>query len=192
VFYDTEFIDDGKTIELISIGMVDEDGKTYYAVVEDVPMMTRAIQHPWLSENVVCHLPVKRYAPGEWRPDSGRGWWWDFGHKDYEAVKGRETIADEVRAFLLEPGLPFANVELWAWFGAYDHVALAQLFGSMISLPPGIPMFTHELVQRWEECGRPERPAQHSAHNALTDAYWDRALWMRCEAERVPALARRR
>lgn len=31
-FYDTEFIDDGRTIELISIGMVSEDGREYYAV----------------------------------------------------------------------------------------------------------------------------------------------------------------
>lgn len=30
-FLDTEFIEDGKTIDLISIGIVREDGKTYYA-----------------------------------------------------------------------------------------------------------------------------------------------------------------
>ena len=31
-FYDTEFIEDGRTIELISIGVVAEDGREYYAV----------------------------------------------------------------------------------------------------------------------------------------------------------------
>lgn len=31
-FYDTEFIEDGHTIELISIGVVAEDGREYYAV----------------------------------------------------------------------------------------------------------------------------------------------------------------
>ena len=31
IFFDTEFIEDGKTIDLISIGMVREDGETYYA-----------------------------------------------------------------------------------------------------------------------------------------------------------------
>ena len=31
-FYDTEFIEDGSTIELISIGVVAEDGREYYAV----------------------------------------------------------------------------------------------------------------------------------------------------------------
>lgn len=38
IWFDTEFIDTGSTIELISIGMVREDGKTYYA------------------ENAQCHL----------------------------------------------------------------------------------------------------------------------------------------
>ena len=33
IFYDTEFLEDGKTIDLISIGMVAEDGREYYAVV---------------------------------------------------------------------------------------------------------------------------------------------------------------
>jgi hypothetical protein len=31
-FYDTEFIDDGYNIELISIGVVAEDGREYYAI----------------------------------------------------------------------------------------------------------------------------------------------------------------
>lgn len=30
-FYDTEFIEDGKTIDLISIGVVCEDGREFYA-----------------------------------------------------------------------------------------------------------------------------------------------------------------
>lgn len=36
-FYDTEFIEDGKTIDLISIGIVAEDGLEYYAVNLDAP-----------------------------------------------------------------------------------------------------------------------------------------------------------
>ena len=34
-FYDTEFIEDGETIELISIGIVGDDGREYYAVSTD-------------------------------------------------------------------------------------------------------------------------------------------------------------
>lgn len=186
VFYDTEFLENGNTIRLISIGMVTEEGATYYAVVDDPELMRDAMLHPWLPDNVMCHLPGRLDAR------SGGGWVWDRAHKDFGAVRSRAQIAADVAYFLLGPGMPLTPVELWAWFGAYDHVALAQLFGPMVDLPPGIPMFTRELRQRWEESGSPELPVQHSAHNALTDAYWDRAVWTRCEVARVPALTRRR
>ena len=35
VYYDTEFLEDGKTIELLSIGIVRADGQEYYAVISD-------------------------------------------------------------------------------------------------------------------------------------------------------------
>lgn len=49
VFFDTEFIEDGRTIDLISIGMVREDGAEYYAENVDCDI-TRA--SPWVKENV--------------------------------------------------------------------------------------------------------------------------------------------
>ena len=59
-------------------------------------------------------------------------------------------IRGDLLAFLTEPGEP---IELWAWMAAYDHVALAQLWGDMRALPRAIPRFTHELRQRWEDAG---------------------------------------
>jgi hypothetical protein len=35
IYYDEEFLEDGRTIELISIGLVREDGAEYYAVSKD-------------------------------------------------------------------------------------------------------------------------------------------------------------
>lgn len=182
-FYDTEFIDDGKTIDLLSIGVVGEDGTEYYAVVDDLELINRAHNRPWLRENVVPFLPVA----GVWSSETDTVQW-DQGHPDIGAVKSRTQIAADLVSVLLSE--PFgalgmgAPCELWAWFGAYDHVALAQLFGRMIDFPPGIPMFTHELVQRWEDVGRPNRPVQASGtqHNALADARWNRALWTVCAA----------
>ena len=49
IWFDTEFIDDGKTIDLISIGMVREDGATYYAQSADCDL-NRA--NEWLKDNV--------------------------------------------------------------------------------------------------------------------------------------------
>lgn len=187
VWYDWEFVDDGKTIDSLSLGMVRDDGEEYYAVVNDRTTVSRAVRHPWLRENVVPSLPVTVFPSGDWD--------WDRAHPNYAAVKSRGTIAVEVRAFLVPDGWPVAlgaACELWAWFGAYDHVALAQLFGRMIDFPPGVPMFTHELVQRWEDSGRPRKPAQASGtqHNALADARWNRGMWQMCEAVRHPGSCR--
>lgn len=73
--------------------------------------------------------------------------------------------------------------ELWAYYGAYDHVALCQLWGTMMQLPDGMPMFTRELMQLWEQAGRPEKPAQKGEHNALQDARWNKSLFEVCTRE---------
>ena len=53
-FYDTEFIDDGRTIELISIGVVAEDGREYYAISTEFDP-ERAGR--WVRTNVLPKLP---------------------------------------------------------------------------------------------------------------------------------------
>ncbi len=64
------------------------------------------------------------------------------------------------------------QVELWADYGAYDHVLLCQLYGPMIDLPQNIPMFTNEFQQYWRSKGCPDLPYQSplSLHDALGDA----------------------
>jgi hypothetical protein len=53
IFFDTEFQEDGKTIELISIGMVREDGRTYYAESSEYDLKSAT---PWLQANVLPYL----------------------------------------------------------------------------------------------------------------------------------------
>jgi len=75
------------------------------------------------------------------------------------------------------------NAELWAWFAAYDHVVLAQLWGSMPDLPRELPRFTRDLRQRWDDLGRPKLPQPPSdAHDALADARHNLARWKAMEA----------
>ena len=71
------------------------------------------------------------------------------------AWRSRERIREDLLAFLTGPG---EEIELWAWFGAYDHVALCQLWGAMPALPRPIPRFTRELRQRWDDLGQPALP----------------------------------
>ena len=61
-FYDTEFIEDGATIELVSIGIVAEDGREYYAVSTDADH-SRA--NAWVKENVGTPICIAlRQTPG--------------------------------------------------------------------------------------------------------------------------------
>jgi len=109
-FYDTEFLEDGRTIELVSLGIVDETGKReYYAVSTE---FDAALAGAWVRRNVLDKLP----SPGA------------------PVWKSRRTIRDEVTAFLTAAGEP----ELWAWMGAYDHVVLCQLYGTMPDLPAAL------------------------------------------------------
>jgi hypothetical protein len=149
-FYDCEFIEDGRTIDLVSIGVVGEDGREFYAVSTGFDP-AKAI--PWVRKNVLDKLPSP--ADPAWRP--------------------LDRIRDDLLAFLLEPG---DAIELWAWMAAYDHVVLCQLWGDMRSLPRAIPRFTHELRQRWEDAGSPPLPpAPADQHDALADARHNLARW---------------
>lgn len=53
-WFDTEFLEDGRTIQLISIGVIAEDGREYYAETGDAQRL--ASRTPWLQQNVLPHL----------------------------------------------------------------------------------------------------------------------------------------
>ena len=154
-FYDCEFIEDGRVIDLVSIAVVDEYGREYYAVSTEYDE-SRAL--PWVRRNVLDKLP----SPAD------RAW------------RSRESIRDSLYEFLIEPvrDRPGEPLELWAWYAAYDHVVLAQLWGAMPALPREIPRFTKDLRQLWDDKGRPPLPvAAAQRHEALVDARHNLARW---------------
>jgi hypothetical protein len=166
VSVDFEFLEDGRTIDPISIGMVAEDGREYYAVFDDMPFGPIS-RHPWLMNNVMPSLPVR----------TGHNDPWDRKHPDFQHVKSREAIRRDVLHFMGRTPSP----SLWSWYAAYDHVALAQLWGSVGELPIGIPQRTNDIAQEWERLGYPLLPEQPSGnHNSLEDARFNivRMLWL--------------
>jgi hypothetical protein len=172
-FYDLEFIQDGKTIDLISIGIVADDGREYYAVASDAPW-DRIIGNDWLVKNVVSQLPIDEL----YRENGDGSWTFSLNTTDTR-VKPRWCIANEVREFLCaNPG----DIELWAWYGAYDHVGLMNLWGPMIGRPDRLPMWTHDINQFAECVGidgemwvLPEQA--DGQHDALADARHVKVMW---------------
>jgi hypothetical protein len=150
IFYDCEFIEDGTTIDLISLGAVDEDGREFYAIsrVFDGSKAGR-----WVQKHVLDKLP----------PISD------------PAYRSRLQIREDFFDFVTAGAGP---VELWAWNAPYDHVVVAQLWGAMPALPRELPRFTRDLRQRWDDVGRPELPpAPPDAHDALADARHNLVKW---------------
>lgn len=144
--FDTEFIEDGRTIDLLSIGVVREDGAEYYAEVAEAD---RSRANPWVRANVLPHLT------GDTLPRA------------------------QIGADLVE--FAGAHPQWWAYYADYDWVALCQLYGTMMDLPDGWPMFCMDIKQLCVSMGDPRLPEQASTeHHALADARWchKARLWL--------------
>jgi hypothetical protein len=162
-FYDTEFIEDGKTIDLISIGIVSEDRRTYYAISNEFDA-TKASE--WVKENVLAKLPEKNVNLSDLSISPRI-------KEESLAWKSREQIKNEIIAFIGED-----KPELWAYYADYDHVALCQLFGRMIDLPKNFPFYTMDIKQLCKSIGDPRLPEQGKGeHNALDDAKWNKVAY---------------
>jgi hypothetical protein len=151
-FMDTEFYEDGRTIDLISIGVVCSNGTRYYAESSEA---RHDLVSPWVRDNVLPHLK----GPGTVH-------WLD-------RARIAEDLADYIR-----PEHGKKHAEVWGYYADYDWVVLCQLFGAMMSLPRHFPMFCLDPKQLSMSKGDPKHPEQKSAeHNALNDAEWNRDLY---------------
>lgn len=144
-FVDTEFIEDGHTIDLISVGVVAEDGREFYI---------ESSETDWSKAN-------------QWVLDNVSPWLLDPDHRFERAI-----IAKELVEFVGD------EPEFWGYYADYDWVVLCQLYGTMMDLPEGWPMFCMDLKQLCVSKGDPRLPEQSSTeHHALADARWNREIY---------------
>lgn len=147
-FLDTEFIEYPNTIELISIGIVAEDGREYYAINAECKF-DRANQ--WVKDNVISKL---EQIPDLWNSLDG--------------------IKRDIRDFIGSDKPIF-----WGYYADYDWVVFCWLFGPMIDLPKGWPMYCRDVKQLADMLGNPELPKQEdNIHNALADARWNKETFL--------------
>jgi hypothetical protein len=183
-FLDTEFIEGfhkplfGKRrhfIDLISIGVVCEDGREYYAVSKD---FSSKDADQWVKENVISKLP-ERHAD---QFDSPRI------RSEAQLWKSNKQIAEDVlkffgcwqdQHFYRAP----EGIEVYAHYADYDWVLFCALFGKMMDLPKGFPMYCRDLKQMIDESGLTKEwkekncPDPTDEHNALADAKWNMNLF---------------
>lgn len=251
-FIDTEFLEGkqskwfGKTkptIDLISIGIVAEDGREYYAISKDFNLKEawnrwqqrtgegdRNNTEPrlyWLRNNVL--KPIWQELLYKDRPfakvlnENKKIDILDyFTYKEFKKLinkygKTNKQIAKEIKEFVYEPYKKdwiketlseicgfndFLKrkqpIEFYGYYADYDWVVFCWLFGKMINLPKGFPMYCIDLKQESDRIynlkkeeyikggGRNfinkmsnhlDYPRQTNEHNALDDARFNRDLY---------------
>lgn len=162
IYFDTEFIEDGSTIDLISIGMVNDAGDELHLCNRECQLHRAS---DWVIDNVFPRLP-----------NLGEERWVTRSVMRDAIVRFVERTAGTSQYW--KNGLQF-----WAYYADYDWVALCQLFGRMIDLPDGFPMFCMDLKQLSVMKGNPQHPPDpENEHDALADAKWNRELYRYLEA----------
>jgi len=192
-------------IDLISIGIVAEDGRELYAISKDFNLteawnrfewkkrwvsldknnqVCKDVKAYWIRENVLLpifyelaledfhltHFKDKWLLGGKevtlevFR--SNAKWCSDFNwfKKLIERYgKTNTQIAAEIKEFIYKQEDVLYNhercsiedvgsdINLYGYYSAYDHVVLCWLFGKMINLPKGFPMYTIDLKQMLDE-----------------------------------------
>jgi 3' exoribonuclease, RNase T-like len=184
---DTEFIENGSTIDLISIGIVADDGREYYAINRDCDFSKAS---DWVEENVLNPIGLSRDIGANINPQNAS----PNTLESYLCMRKKEFITLNVLEFMggesivtdhpeserivsqLKPG--HSKPEIWGYYADYDWVVFAQLFGTMMDLPTGFPMYCRDIKQECDRLGNPELPAQASGeHNALADARHNKKMW---------------
>lgn len=151
ISFDTEFVDTGTSVELISIGLVRADGKELYLENADFPDRAGHLVDDWMEEHVMGKTFLLQ-AP------------------DDERILPHGEIGARVRDFMLEGGqVP----SLWAHYASYDFLAFSQLFGRMLDIPSGLPRHGMDFRVLQDLTGiKPPSQAKENAHHALVDARW--------------------
>ena len=167
-FVDTEYIwrPDKGHIQPVSIALVSEDGREFYAI--STAFNARHADR-WVKDNVLARLPDRHPSPPPY--GSPREW--------REALRwmAPDKIADGIRSFVGDD-----TPEFWGDYAAFDYVVLSMLMGGFSDWPEGWPMHVNDLQQEGI-------PSSESAlpHHALADARAVRDAWNHAFSGERPA-----
>jgi len=211
-FIDTEFLEGTQktlfsktkpTIDLISIGIVCEDGREYYAISKDFNLkeawnrydLKKSDYHPngiepspmikvyWVKENVLKPIwkelrakEVEEYNIAQNRNVVLDFPTYSFTYKSFKRLlnkygKTNKQIAKEIIQFVVyeDKGRWLRNsvegnyiievtsefnkngIQFYGYYSDYDWVVFCWLFGRMIDLPKGFPMYCIDKKQQLDE-----------------------------------------
>ena len=170
------------TIQLISIGLIREDGLRYYGLCSE---FCEADADGWVKKNVISKLPDR--FKSVLVEDS-------LSFVDNEEYKPMKRLGQEIIRFCggnyqFDPAgqclkFPY-DIQFYGYYSDYDWVVFCSLFGGVMDLPKGFPEYCLDLKQIMDEKAatlpggmeqlkaHPHYPTQINEHNALDDAEWN-------------------
>ena len=163
IFFDTEFTGLHQNTTLISIGLISECGKTFYAELTDYD---KSQIDDWLQNNVLDNLILSEIEHG----DKG-----NFSFTDAKYVGNMFGLKHILTEWLSQ----FENIEIWSDCLSYDWVLFNQIFGHAFNIPKNVYYIPFDIctlfyakgidadISREEFSGMSENSVKH---NALWDA----------------------
>lgn len=187
-YLDTEFIQYTPdflglpVLDLISIGIVDENNKEFYRINANCNF-THA--DSWVQENVMKPMGITLEPSLDGNgmatvidclhPDNEYGWACvDDLHSKWVT---KPVLVTELKEYI-DNCKDDKSPVFYTFYGAYDWVIFCSIFGRMIDLPEGYPMYTRDLKQTLDEMGLDPTKFMKDGdyHNALGDAKWNKEL----------------
>lgn len=184
------------SIDLISIGIVCQDGREYYAISKDFDLKA-AWDNYWLFSNVLkpifskmdninsnvhllyyskCKKLLKKYGKTNKQIAEEI-----FRYVQSETIEtcGNAWLSEKLQRIIWQG---YTEPEFYAYFADYDWVVFCSLFGTMMDLPKGFPMMCMDIEQYRIESGISKDELinavpQQNEHNALVDARWNVELY---------------
>ena len=130
IFFDTEFTGLHKNTTLISIGLISETGKTFYAEFTDYSQVQI---DDWIQRNVIDNLKFKELGPFLNTRDG-----------NVEAKGTKQYISKYLREWLESFD---QSIQLVSDVCHYDMVLFIDLFGSAFDLPKNVNPACHDINQ---------------------------------------------
>ncbi len=189
VFFDTEFTGLHQHTTLISIGLIAEDGSTFYAELTDYD---KSQVDDWLRENVINNLlGLELNAPAALPPDCYCG---DTKTIARKLERWLSQLSTKDAAFgdrrNYEPNNTPQKIEMWSDCLSYDWVLFCQLWGHAFNIPKNVYYIPFDICTLFKVRGiDPDISREEFAgldtngqkHNALWDAKVIKACYERLQ-----------
>ena len=160
---DTEFTGLHQETTLISLGIVSEDSRRFYAEFTDY---NNNQIDSWLKENVIDKLLLTPHGNSKYISEKC----------NYTEVRGNtDEVIEELTRWLGQ----FENIEIWSDCLSYDWVLFNQIFGHAFNIPKNIYYIPFDICTMFKLKGIDpdisrekfiKNSIEGNKHNALYDA----------------------